>query len=60
MGVVTHTYCCYEAAGDQYCGRIVAGLPLFSFQFVVLPPKFKLETELGNDMLSDVILTLFP
>ena len=60
MGGVTDTYCRYEAAGDQYCGRIVSGLPLFSFRFAVLPPKFKLETELENDMLSDLILTLFP
>ena len=60
MGGVTDTYCRYEAAGDQYCGRIVSGLPLFSFRFAVLPPKLKLETELEHDMVNDLILTLFP
>ena len=36
---VTDTYCQYEAAGDQYCGRILSGLPLFSFCFAVLSPN---------------------
>ena len=58
MGGVTDYWCRYDAAGDQYCCRIVAGLPLFSFRFAVLPPKCKLETELENEMLSDLILTL--
>ena len=29
----------YEAAGDQYVGRVVSGLPLCSAKFAVLPPQ---------------------
>ena len=29
----------YEAAGDQYVGRVVCGLPLCSAKFAVLPPQ---------------------
>ena len=32
--------CRYEAAGDQYVGRTVPGLPLESSSFSVLPPMF--------------------
>ena len=60
MGGVTDTYCRYEAAGDQYCGRIVSGLPLFSFRFAVLPPIFKFESDSENQILEELILTLFP
>ena len=57
---VTDTYCRYEAAGDQYCGRVVSGLPLFSFRFGVLPPRFKLETEEEKTKLDSLIATIFP
>ena len=60
MGGITDTYCRYEAAGDQYCGRIVSGLPLFSFRFAVLPPIFKFESDSENQILEELILTLFP
>ncbi|KAF0703640.1 hypothetical protein AaE_015287 [Aphanomyces astaci] len=30
----------YEAAGDQFLGRVVAGLPVNSEEFAVLPPYF--------------------
>lgn len=59
MSGVTDTYCRYEAAGDQYCGRILSGLPLFSFRFAVLPPQFDLD-DVGKQALDDLILTLFP
>mmetsp|Transcript_6924 Transcript_6924/g.9947 ORF Transcript_6924/g.9947 Transcript_6924/m.9947 type:complete len:122 (+) Transcript_6924:338-703(+) len=57
---VTDTYCRYKAAGDQYCGRVVSGLPLFSFRFGVLPPHFKLETEEEKTKLDSLIATIFP
>ena len=57
---VTDTYCRYEAAGDQYCGRVVSGLPLFSFRFGVLPPRFKLQTDTEKEALDRLVLTLFP
>ncbi|KAF0708040.1 hypothetical protein AaE_013376 [Aphanomyces astaci] len=31
----------YERAGDQFVGRVVAGLPLNNAKFAVLPPHFK-------------------
>jgi len=40
MGVVQDTYLRYESAGDQYVGRVVAGLPIFPAKFSVLPPQF--------------------
>lgn len=40
MGVVQDTYLRYESAGDQYVGRVVAGLPICSAKFSVLPPQF--------------------
>ena len=39
MGVIQDTYLKYEAAGDQYVGRVVCGLPLCSAKFAVLPPQ---------------------
>lgn len=39
MGVIQDTYLKYEAAGDQYVGRVVCGLPLCSAKFDVLPPQ---------------------
>ena len=30
----------YEAAGDQYVGRVLSGLPIFSSKFATLPPHF--------------------
>jgi len=40
LGGVQDRYLRYEAAGDQFLGRVVAGLPLNKSQFSVLPPHF--------------------
>ncbi len=37
---VRDVYMLYEKAGDQYCGRILAGLPLMTGDFAVLYPEF--------------------
>ena len=34
-------YLCLEQAGDQFVGRVVAGLPIMDKAFCVLPPRFK-------------------
>ena len=60
MQGVTDTYCRYEAAGDQLCGRVVSGLPLYSHRFGVLPPIFKLESQEEKDRLDRLVRTLFP
>jgi hypothetical protein len=41
MGKVHDTYYRYESAGDQYVGRTVAGLPIDSPSFAMLPPFFE-------------------
>ena len=53
MGDVTDTYCRYEAAGDQYCSRIVSVFPFFLFRFAVLPPIFKFEYSSKNQILEE-------
>ncbi|KAH9133211.1 hypothetical protein AeRB84_020668 [Aphanomyces euteiches] len=40
LGNVMERYFCYESAGDQFAGRVVAGLPVNSANFSVLPPHF--------------------
>ncbi|MEL7522444.1 MAG: hypothetical protein AAGJ80_12680, partial [Cyanobacteria bacterium J06553_1] len=45
MGNVHSRYLQYERAGDQYVGRIVAGLPLQSELFDALPPHFASPAE---------------
>ena len=40
MPGVQGTYLRYEAAGDREVGRIVAGLPIDSPNFAILPPFF--------------------
>jgi hypothetical protein len=56
MGKVKDTYIQYEAAMDQYVGRVVAGLNLQSHEFAVSPPYFvpsmEDEIELSSDMNS--------
>ena len=39
MGAIQDTYIRYEAIGDQYNGRVLAGLPICSSKFAVLPPQ---------------------
>ncbi|ETV70825.1 hypothetical protein H257_13615 [Aphanomyces astaci] len=40
IGSVVERYVHYDGAGDQYVGRVGAGLPLGSGDFAVLPPHF--------------------
>lgn len=40
MGGVQDKYIRYDAAGDQYVGRTVTGLPTCDPQFALLPPHF--------------------
>lgn len=42
---VQDTYLVYADAGDQYVGRVVAGLPLSSHNFSILPPFFNEVSE---------------
>jgi hypothetical protein len=40
LGDVQDRYIRYEPAGDQYLGRVIAGLPLNGADFALLPPHF--------------------
>jgi len=60
MQGVTDTYCRYEQAGDQYCGRVVRDLPLFSHRFAVLPPQFILENKEVIEKLDALVNNFFP
>ncbi|EGZ14504.1 hypothetical protein PHYSODRAFT_382410, partial [Phytophthora sojae] len=41
LGGVQDRYFRYEAAGDQFLGRVVAGLPVNDSKFATLPPYFQ-------------------
>jgi hypothetical protein len=57
MGHVRDTYLRYESAGDQFVGRTVAGLPLESPDFAILPPHFR-STAAG--VVAEVVQECFP
>ena len=42
MGSVRDIYVLHEKAGDQYCGRILAGLPVNDHKFAISHPDFVL------------------
>lgn len=48
LGGVEDTYKRFEAAGDQYVGRVSSGLPMTSANFMMLPPAFKRYDSEGN------------
>ena len=52
MGIIQDTYLRYEAAGDQYVGRVVCGLPLSSPKFAVLPCQVDCSVEESNKMVE--------
>ena len=47
-----------EKAGDQYCGRLLAGLLPNSVQFATLPPHFKAGTPITD--VNTAIAAIFP
>ncbi|KAH9134399.1 hypothetical protein AeRB84_004524 [Aphanomyces euteiches] len=57
LGDVKDRYFRYEAAGDQYLGRVVAGLPINSADFARLPPQL-----VQNDLepVNNAIMNVFP
>ncbi|KAH9158466.1 hypothetical protein LEN26_002958 [Aphanomyces euteiches] len=57
LGHVLERYIHYERAGDQYLGRIVAGLPNNKPEFAALPPHF---TPNGSEVVCSVIDIVFP
>lgn len=57
LGNVQDRYFRYEAAGDQYLGRVVAGLPINSSDFSILPPHF---ADQENPIMTHCIEEMFP
>ena len=57
LGHVVERYIHYDGAGDQYVGRVVAGLPLSNSGFACLPPHFPSE---ADDIIRDSIDVVFP
>ena len=55
QGDVYYGYC---PEGDQLIGRVLAGLPMGSSDFAVLPPRFR--TGVLDKTVRDAISTLFP
>ena len=49
IGLVKEKYIHYEKAGDQYVGRVVAGLNVNSTDFAVSPPYFNFPVEDGSE-----------
>eukprot|EP00644_Phytophthora_capsici_P004202 jgi/Phyca11/109999/e_gw1.17.452.1 len=54
---VQDRYFRYEAAGDQFLGRVVAGLPVNSAQFASLPPHFK---DNNCPIVREGVISMFP
>jgi hypothetical protein len=58
MPGVQSTYIRYEAAGDQFVGRTVAGLPLDNPNFATLPPFFENGAE--DPLVAQALRIHFP
>ncbi|EGZ29151.1 hypothetical protein PHYSODRAFT_474642, partial [Phytophthora sojae] len=57
MGGVQDRYFRYEAAGDQFLGRVVAGLPVNDSKFAILPPHFRNNSD---DEIKSCLAAMFP
>jgi len=57
MGGVQDRYFRYEAAGDQFLGRVVAGLPDNDSMFASLPPHFRNNS---GSSITSCLSTMFP
>ena len=57
LGNVLERYFKYEDAGDQFVGRVIAGLPVNTSKFSVLPPHF---VDLESSCVKRGIQAMFP
>jgi hypothetical protein len=60
MNKVEHTYFRYEKAGDNFVGRCVAGLPVHSAEFAMLPPMFLEKDDSTRQLVASTIDSCFP
>ena len=49
IGPVLDCYWHFDKTGDQYLGRVLAGMDPNSSNFDVLPPHFKIENPMQDD-----------
>ena len=59
LGNTQDLYIWYEAAGDQYCGRVLSGLPLSSHKFAIIGPRFFLNESVTQNIVSYAVKTCF-
>ena len=58
---VLHRYLSMESAGDQFCGRVCAGLPIMRREFCVLPPQFGANlTAEEAELIATTLELVFP
>ncbi|RLN82097.1 hypothetical protein BBJ28_00019028 [Nothophytophthora sp. Chile5] len=57
LGKIQDRYLRYETAGDQFLGRVVAGLPQNAPEFAALPPHFK---DSDSETVNNMIRLTFP
>lgn len=57
---VQSTYLRYDAAGDQYVGRTLSGLPQGSPEFAILPPFFPVRDEFIDESIAVAFPSLPP
>lgn len=57
LGGVQDQYSRYEAAGDQFLGRVVSGLPVNDSKFALLPLHFR---DSSNENIKSILQQMFP
>jgi len=57
QGKTLDKYLKFQAEGDRYVGRTVAGLPINSEAFAILPPHWKADAD--QDLIEETIATSF-
>lgn len=59
LGSSLNRYLQKEAAGDQYVGRVVSGLPIHDASFAALPPHFRQDAA-ATTVVSAAVRRVFP
>jgi len=60
IGKTLESYLRQAKAGDNFCGRVVCGLPVLHHNFAALPPQFKLLTSSEFKYLEHTINMTYP
>ena len=60
IGKTLESYLRSAQAGDQFCGRVVCGLPVLSHLFAALPPHFKVLEQDDRNMMMAALKSAYP